>query len=96
MENRNNGPVKRWWKHVWKFKALPRCKITLWLALTNKLFTWDNGQKRGCCGPNRCSLCKDNPESATHLFISCPYAGQVSKMISEKLKAKENWNKNSL
>lgn len=96
MENRNNGHVKWWWKHVWKFKSPPWYKITLWLALNNKLLTWDNGQKRGRCGPNRCTLCKDNPESVTHLFISCPYAGQVLAMISEKLKTQESWNKTSL
>jgi hypothetical protein len=36
--------------------------------------TWDNGTKTGCCGPNRCILCKSNEEWVSHLFISCPYA----------------------
>jgi hypothetical protein len=72
---------------LWKTKAPTRCKITLWLALNNKLLTWDNCAKRGWCGPNRCILCKENSESISHLFISCPYATQVMKLIKEKLDA---------
>jgi hypothetical protein len=31
-------------------------KILLWMAMDNKILTWDNGWKRGWCGPNRCSF----------------------------------------
>jgi hypothetical protein len=67
----------------------PRCKITLWIALNNKLLTWDNGLKRGWIGPGRCSLCKSNSESINHLFIFCPYAAQVMKTVKEQLKVNE-------
>jgi endo-beta-N-acetylglucosaminidase D len=58
--------------------------------------TWDNGVKRGWCGPSHCVLCKSNVESVSHLFVTCPYAGQVTKIIKEKLNAKMDWNRDSL
>jgi hypothetical protein len=63
---------KWWWKPLWKLKAPPRCKLTLWLAMNNKLLTWDNFLRRGWCGPNKCPLCKENQETITHLFVSVP------------------------
>jgi hypothetical protein len=56
-------------------------KITLWLALNNKLLTLDVGIKRGWIGPNMCSLCKNQEEFVSHLFISCVYAEKVMKIV---------------
>lgn len=81
---------------MWKSKVPLRYKISLWLALNNKLLTWDNGVKRGWCGPNRCTLCFGDEESVSHLFVFCPYASQVEKLVKEKLKARFEWNKESL
>ena len=36
-----------WWKQVWKSEGPFKEKITLWLALNNKLLTWENIKKRG-------------------------------------------------
>jgi hypothetical protein len=83
-----DSPVKWWWKPLWKFKAPLRREITLSLALNNKLLTWDNGLKRGWCGPIRCALCKLDAETTSHLFVSCPYARQATKIIKEKTNAK--------
>jgi hypothetical protein len=81
---------------LWKSKAPNICKLTQCLALNNKLLTWDNCVKRGWCGPNRCILCKNDSESITHLFIFCPFASQVMKLIKENLKSKSIWNKEIL
>jgi len=96
MGDRLEGRVKCWWKPLWKMKSPPRCEITFCLTLNNKLLTWDNGHKRGWHGPNRCPLCNSNSESISHIFISCLYAGQVSALIKEKHKIKDNWNTDSL
>jgi hypothetical protein len=90
------GPQKWWWGLLWKSKAPTRCKISLWLALNNKLLNWDNYIKRGWCEPNCCILCKNDSESIDHLFIFCPYAAQVMKLIKEELDPKTSWNKGSL
>lgn len=60
----------------------------MWLALTNKLLTWEKGLKRGWIGPGQCPLCKINKESSTHLFIVSPYIVQMFKLVSSKFKQK--------
>jgi hypothetical protein len=90
QEEKFEGSKKWWWGPIWKTKAPPRCKITLWLALNNKLLTWDNGLKRGWSGPGRCPLCKSDSESIAHLFIYFPYAAQVMKTVKDQLTNLEN------
>jgi len=87
---------KWWWKSLWKCKAPIRCKLTLWISLNNKLLTWDNGIKRGWCVPNICVLCKTNVEIVSHLFISCPYTGKVTKTVKDRLNTEASWNKESV
>jgi hypothetical protein len=41
-------------------------------------------------------LCKQNSESSYHLFVSCPFAGQVATTLKEKLKVGADWNNPSL
>ena len=50
-----------------------KSKILLWIALSNKLLTWDNGLECGWTNPNKCSLGKSNVEIVHHLFISFPF-----------------------
>ena len=38
----------------------------------DKILTWDNLNKRGIHGPNRCAICTREGESINHLFFSCP------------------------
>jgi len=64
-------PLKWWWKPLWKLKAPLRCKITLWLALNNKLLTWDNGLKRGWCRPNHCAIWMLN---LSFIFLSLAFS----------------------
>ena len=32
-----------WWESLWKWHVPIKCKVVLWLALNNKLLTWDYG-----------------------------------------------------
>ena len=75
-----------WWKQLWKSKGPLKAKITLWLTLNNKLLTWDNLQKRGWIGPNRCALCYSDEEIVSHLFNFCSYAEFVWKEACTELK----------
>ena len=43
-----------WWTQVWKSEGPLKAKIILWLALSNKLLTWENLKKRGWHGPSWC------------------------------------------
>jgi hypothetical protein len=96
LEEKSETQLKWWWKPLWKIKAPPRCKLTLWLALNNKLLTLDNWLRRGWCGPNICPLCKEDQESTTHIFISCPFAEKVTHLIKDKLNSSVDWNQGSL
>jgi hypothetical protein len=58
--------------------------------------TWDNLEKGIGMVQTRCVFFKLNFEYASHLFVSCPYAGQVTMAIKEKLKVGADWNNISL
>ena len=73
------GEKMDWWKQLWKFEGPLKDKLTLWLNLNNKLLTWDNLQKRGWIGPNRCALCHSDEENVSHLFNFCSYAESMWK-----------------
>jgi len=58
---------------VWKLPCPLKTRILLWLALANRLLTWDDGQKRNCVGTDHCILCKCENESVHHLFVTCAF-----------------------
>lgn len=35
-----------WWSVVWNMECPMKLEILAWLALANKILTWDNGEKR--------------------------------------------------
>jgi hypothetical protein len=57
--NEKEGDQKWWWKSIWKITAPLKRRIFLWLALANKILTWDNCKKRAWQGPERCIFYKN-------------------------------------
>ncbi|KAK1357134.1 hypothetical protein POM88_050390 [Heracleum sosnowskyi] len=58
--------------------AIPRCSITLWLALKNRLLTKDRMINFGMLVTNgNCVLCHCMLETAQHLFMDCPYTSAL-------------------
>jgi hypothetical protein len=53
----------------------------MWLALSNKVLTWDNLQKRNKHCPGWRYICKGSEEFISHLLISCSYTSQVWKKL---------------
>ena len=74
-----------WWKQVWKSEGPFKEKITLWLALNNKLLNWENIKKRGWNGPSWCALCHSDEETGSHLFVFYSYAESVWKECCREL-----------
>jgi hypothetical protein len=70
--------------------------IFLWLAMDNRILTWDNFQKRNMQGLGRCIMCKNNHESVDHLFVNCPFTREVWKEILHITSGKKKWEKRSL
>jgi len=62
----------------------------LWLALENKLITWETSLRRGWIGPSSCDMCRNREESTTHLFVQCSFAKHVKFYIASYFKLKED------
>lgn len=57
---------------IWNGTLPRKISCFVWLAISNKLLTWDNLQKRGWIEPSVCALCLANLDSTQHLFVHCP------------------------
>jgi hypothetical protein len=96
MEKEMERETSWWWPVVWKLENPLKAKIFMWLALENKILTWDNCQKRNMQGPRRCNLCKNNEESLDHLFVNCPFTREVWKKLLLINSGKNRWEQRSL
>ena len=81
------GEMNDLWKQVWKNAGPLKDKIILWLALSNKLLTWENLKKRGWHGPSWCVLCHLEEETRSHMFSLYSYPEIVWKEGSKELKS---------
>jgi ribonuclease HI len=73
--------VTGWKIQFWKWDIPQKVKLFFWLAFNNKISTWDNLLHRGWSGPGRCTLCKQESEDNTHLFIKCSFTRAVWDII---------------
>jgi hypothetical protein len=85
-----------WWKKIWKVNCPAKSKLFWWSVLSNKAPTWDILQKRNFVGPGRCSLCKNEGETAQHLFLDCSYIRMVWTEVSSSLAKKFRWEGHTL
>ena len=83
--------IHQWWNQLWSWKAPYRIIIFYWLALENRLLSWDNFLKRGMLGPNLCVMCGLDKESIFHLFVSCIFSRLFWKNVVHILKCSFCW-----
>ena len=57
--------------YLWSSTLPSKIGCFIWLALRNKILTWDNLQKRGWFGPGICALCNADEESVMYIFSHC-------------------------
>ena len=69
------GEKSWWWKGLWECNIPLKIILTFWLAINNKILTWENLRKRGFQGLGICILYKKDDELTSHLFGTCTYAG---------------------
>ncbi|XP_013601475.1 PREDICTED: uncharacterized protein LOC106308921 [Brassica oleracea var. oleracea] len=75
--NRAPTPVGFSWKqHIWIVKTSEKLKLFLWKLSCGALPLGVNLQNRGIACGGQCPHC-NAPETALHLFFSCPFAQQV-------------------
>ena len=85
MFEQSEGEKRWWWDKIWALNNPLKTIINFWLAMNNKLLTWENLRKRVFQGPSICILCKSSNEQSSHLFSSCPYARDVWTTASRAL-----------
>jgi hypothetical protein len=75
-----NGHTQYLRKYLWKLKVPLKIRIFLWFLHRKELLTKDNLIKRKWIGCKKCVFC-DADESVQHLFISCPFARDIWRII---------------
>jgi hypothetical protein len=65
---------------LWKLKVPLKIKIFMWLLNRKVLLTKDNLKKRRWVGCTKCVFC-DSQELVEHLFITCPLARLVWRVV---------------
>ena len=71
-------------KHLWKMKMPLKIKIFMWFLMRKEILTKDNLAKRNWDGSKKCCFC-DQDETIEHLFLSCPLAKMVWRIVSMAL-----------
>ena len=68
-------------QNVWKTLAEGKVKFFLWLMLQNRNWTADRLRARGWPHDDLCCLCSMQIETANHIALHCPYAGEVRNLF---------------
>lgn len=96
MSKKGWGDPDWWAKSLWKLKCPAKAKIFFWCILKKKAPTWDILQSRYKQGPGRCALCKNDLETANHLFMECPTAKKVWSEVLKQMNLTIKWEGQSL
>ena len=68
-------------KYLWKLKIPLKIKIFMWFLQNKVLLTKDNLVKRNWVGCTKCCFC-GSQETIEHLFISCPFARLLWRIVN--------------
>ncbi|GKE28992.1 reverse transcriptase zinc-binding domain-containing protein, partial [Tanacetum coccineum] len=86
-----------WWKMIWFSQNIPKHAFILWMAVLNKLSTQDKIKQWGSFDVMRCSLCKKDTDSHSHLFFECEFSKALWEKVIWKIGVdwkEANWNNN--
>jgi cellulose synthase/poly-beta-1,6-N-acetylglucosamine synthase-like glycosyltransferase len=67
-------------KYIWKIKVPLKIRIFMWFVFKKVILTKDNLVKRNWHGCTKCCFCDQN-ETIDHLFISCPFARMIWRIV---------------
>jgi hypothetical protein len=68
-------------KYIWKIKVPLKIRIFMWFLHRKVILTKDNLLKRNWHGCAKCCFCDEN-ETIEHLFITCPFAKIIWRIVS--------------
>ena len=75
-----NGHTRFLHKYIWRMKVPLKIRILMCFLHRKVLLTKDNLAKRNWQGSKKCCFC-DQDESIHHLFISCPFAKVIWRIV---------------
>ena len=78
------------WKEIWSLNVPPKIRTFIWRACSNCLPTRDNLHRRRVRVEPICELCKQEPETTTHILWTCPLARNVWALIKGKIQKCSN------
>jgi hypothetical protein len=67
-------------KYIWNMKVPLKIKIFMWFLHKKVILTKENLHKRNWQGCTTCCFC-DQEETIQHLFISCPFAKMIWRIV---------------
>lgn len=74
-----------WIQKSWKLEFPLKLKCFGWMALHDKILTWENLSRRGFIGPSICFLCMQHSEDVARLLLRCPIATEVWNFVLHTL-----------
>ena len=72
------------WKEIWTLNVPPKVRNFMWRACSNCLPTRDNLHRRHVKLEPTCELCRQHPETVSHLLWTCPFARNVWALFKGK------------
>lgn len=93
--NMTQAPKVSWFKAIWFKEATFKFSFLTWLAVHNRLSTWDRILRWNPQAVSTCWLCNSVSETTDHLFFECSFAGDVWRGTIRNLAGVEisnRWN----
>lgn len=78
---RRKSTEVRWGDFIWKRAQCKKWSFIAWLASKNRLQTRHRIFRRGGCDSPLCELCKNDDETADHLWFQCSYVIVVCDIV---------------
>jgi hypothetical protein len=80
----------------WKWHLALKVILFFWLALRNKILTWDSLQRKGWMGPGYCCLCCQRTKDSNHAFIDYFFTRSMWAKCAHALNFNNQWVRTSL
>ena len=78
------------WNMVWSLNVPPKVRTFIWRACTNCLPTRDNLHCRRVRVDPTCEMCKQEPETTSHVLWTCPFARNVWALVRGRIQKSSN------
>ena len=78
------------WNMSWTLNVPPKVRTFIWRACSNCLPTRDNLHRRRVSIDRTCEMCKQEPETTSHVLWTCPFARNVWALVRGRIQKSSN------